>query len=224
VSLHVFDVAPVTTTQGGSTTPMKSSGMGSSVSLLSTTDRHASSSSLVSDLHTSLPPTPKPSYGPTTPVPVTRASASVFCFQVHCNQCGGEVGDDFWCRTCSNFAFRCSICEKVLRGSGFFCPSCGHGGHGDHIKQWFQTSPDCPIGCGCRCADFTFETFTPLLDGSTVEGNGSAVEGKYNTLFDESPPDEGHRPVRRLSGPSFLTDHSSNAGSSSTNKDGTVGF
>lgn len=30
---------------------------------------------------------------------------------------------------------------------------CGHGGHAEHVKEWFETNRDCPTGCGCRCGD-----------------------------------------------------------------------
>jgi hypothetical protein len=93
------------------------------------------------------------------------------------------VGDDFWCTPCRSYAFRCCLCEQVLRGMGFFCPGCGHGGHGDHIKQWFLSSPDCPMGCGCRCADYTFETFTGK---GRREGGGGGDGKQTHTLFDEA--------------------------------------
>ena len=35
-----------------------------------------------------------------------------------------------------------------------WCASCGHGGHLQHIDQWFSKYDTCPVkGCGCRCAD-----------------------------------------------------------------------
>lgn len=43
--------------------------------------------------------------------------------------------------------------KQVVRGYGYFCPQCGHGGHPDHIKKWFEVNSECPSGCGCRCGD-----------------------------------------------------------------------
>jgi hypothetical protein len=34
-----------------------------------------------------------------------------------------------------------------------FCTLCRHGGHAEHLFQWFSTNPDCPVaGCGCLCS------------------------------------------------------------------------
>lgn len=121
-------------------------------------------------------PSPSPLHGPSAnrsqpnepPSPVsspkalptcTNSSTSIFSHTIQCNQCGRGAGENAWCSSCATFAFRCSICEKVLRGIGFSCPSCGHGGHGDHVKQWFRSSPECPSGCGYRCAECAFSTF-----------------------------------------------------------------
>ena len=38
-----------------------------------------------------------------------------------------------------------------------WCQSCRHGGHADHMREWFERHDECPVsGCNCRCA---------LLDG-----------------------------------------------------------
>jgi len=58
-----------------------------------------------------------------------------------------------WCQNCQYFGIQCCICNLALRTSGSFCFSCGHGGHSHHISSWFERSPFCPSGCGCRCAD-----------------------------------------------------------------------
>ena len=46
---------------------------------------------------------------------------------------------------------RCVLCEKKVKGVFTFCQGCGHGGHLDHILQWFETNNECPSGCGHRC-------------------------------------------------------------------------
>ena len=52
-----------------------------------------------------------------------------------------------------------------------WCQTCRHGGHAEHITNWFAEHPDCPIsGCGCKCA-----TVDPLGSQITVqEKTGSA--------------------------------------------------
>ena len=34
-----------------------------------------------------------------------------------------------------------------------WCQSCRHGGHADHMREWFERHDECPVsGCVCRCA------------------------------------------------------------------------
>lgn len=49
--------------------------------------------------------------------------------------------------------FICSICRIPCRGIYSFCGVCFHGGHIDHIKNWFNHHDECPYGCGHRCKD-----------------------------------------------------------------------
>lgn len=76
-----------------------------------------------------------------------------------CPRCGeeAEFGTNI-CRSCQDFAFRCSICENGVRGLFTVCDSCGHGGHVSHMKSWFAKHSDCPAGCGCIC---TFTSHPP---------------------------------------------------------------
>ena len=39
------------------------------------------------------------------------------------------------------------------RGFYSFCGVCFHGGHQDHIREWFRQHDECPTGCGHRCRD-----------------------------------------------------------------------
>ena len=53
-----------------------------------------------------------------------------------------------------------------------WCQTCRHGGHAEHITDWFAEHPDCPIsGCGCKCA-----TVDPLSQ-IVQEKAGSAPAG-----------------------------------------------
>ena len=34
-----------------------------------------------------------------------------------------------------------------------WCQSCRHGGHADHMREWFERHDECPVsGCSCRCS------------------------------------------------------------------------
>jgi len=54
------------------------------------------------------------------------------------------------CRQCRRVSLRCSICELSVRGLLCICIVCGHGGHYEHMKQWFEDNDDCATGCGCK--------------------------------------------------------------------------
>ena len=34
-----------------------------------------------------------------------------------------------WCSPCGDYALSCSLCQMAIRGAGYFCTACGHGGH-----------------------------------------------------------------------------------------------
>ncbi|KEG10761.1 hypothetical protein DQ04_03321010 [Trypanosoma grayi] len=54
---------------------------------------------------------------------------------------------------------RCSICSDVVyvrrqcaRDSFAWCTACLHGGHANHLQEWFATHRKCPVyDCSCRC-------------------------------------------------------------------------
>ena len=56
-----------------------------------------------------------------------------------------------YCQSCRDFAFRCSICETAVKGLFTFCDMCKHGGHLNHLVNWFSNNSFCPTGCGCQC-------------------------------------------------------------------------
>jgi Zinc-ribbon, C4HC2 type len=71
-----------------------------------------------------------------------------------CTRCGTQVQAERACAKCGGFGFQCSVCQLTVRGASFFCSSCGHGGHSQHIAQWFASGQKlCPTGCGCACLD-----------------------------------------------------------------------
>jgi len=42
---------------------------------------------------------------------------------------------------------------SLLQVNGLFnwCPFCCHGGHSDHLENWFKSNEYCPSGCGHKC-------------------------------------------------------------------------
>lgn len=45
----------------------------------------------------------------------------------------------------------CSLCTLPVKGLFIRCIICGHGGHNDHIREWFRGNNECAEGCGCFC-------------------------------------------------------------------------
>ncbi|CAH0555566.1 unnamed protein product [Brassicogethes aeneus] len=71
------------------------------------------------------------------------------------------------CPNCRKPLPRCAIClmymgtttgeiekSKMVDFDSWFtwCQTCRHGGHAEHMLQWFKEHQDCPVtGCSCRC-------------------------------------------------------------------------
>jgi len=73
-------------------------------------------------------------------------------FAALCMKCMEPVEDvNNICSKCNEYALKCSICCNPVRGACTWCPLCGHGGHVDHMLQWFRHQKVCPTGCGCIC-------------------------------------------------------------------------
>lgn len=73
-------------------------------------------------------------------------------FLPQCEQCGARcLGAG--CAKCHRPALICAICHRPPQGLALFCLICGHGGHLEHMKDWFQLENEgqCPAGCGCQC-------------------------------------------------------------------------
>uniref|UniRef100_A0A0M3IEN0 Cytochrome b5 heme-binding domain-containing protein n=1 Tax=Ascaris lumbricoides TaxID=6252 RepID=A0A0M3IEN0_ASCLU len=43
--------------------------------------------------------------------------------------------------------YECSAVSGLVTA----CALCHHGGHSEHILEWFQQNNNCPCGCGCEC-------------------------------------------------------------------------
>ena len=59
--------------------------------------------------------------------------------------------------------------KKLSKLSDWFtwCQTCKHGGHADHMTEWFRSHSECPVtGCTCKCN--TLDTITNV-DGDSVK-------------------------------------------------------
>uniref|UniRef100_A0A914WAK3 WDR59/RTC1-like RING zinc finger domain-containing protein n=1 Tax=Plectus sambesii TaxID=2011161 RepID=A0A914WAK3_9BILA len=69
-----------------------------------------------------------------------------------CGACSKPTGNNGWiCTRCRKFTTACSVCQQPVRGLWAWCQVCGHGGHVDHITEWFGKYTTCPTGCGHKC-------------------------------------------------------------------------
>jgi hypothetical protein len=75
-------------------------------------------------------------------------------FGVFCPECQHPLGAAGRCNQCQRkrAGIRCALCHITVRGLADVCLSCQHGGHSQHLRDWFsQGNTECPAGCGCYC-------------------------------------------------------------------------
>ncbi|XP_017108827.2 GATOR2 complex protein Wdr59 [Drosophila bipectinata] len=58
------------------------------------------------------------------------------------------------CEPCKRPVLFCVLCRLPVRGAANACLACGHGGHIDHMMQWFENHKVCAT-CGCSCLERT---------------------------------------------------------------------
>lgn len=71
-------------------------------------------------------------------------------FVTVCHYCKSDVRS-VQCDECKKLTLHCIVCHLAVRGQFHFCAQCGHGGHVQHLLDWFKSQSQCPSGCGCRC-------------------------------------------------------------------------
>jgi len=55
------------------------------------------------------------------------------------------------CESCKKATNGCSVCNQPVKGLYAWCQGCGHGGHLQHMEEWFSKNTACPLGCGHLC-------------------------------------------------------------------------
>ncbi|XP_055640030.1 GATOR complex protein Wdr59 isoform X2 [Toxorhynchites rutilus septentrionalis] len=64
----------------------------------------------------------------------------------HCCRIGSPA-----CISCKKPVLYCTLCRLPVRGAANACINCGHGGHTEHMRIWFEKHDECATGCGCHC-------------------------------------------------------------------------
>ncbi|KAF9918612.1 hypothetical protein BX616_007350 [Lobosporangium transversale] len=72
-----------------------------------------------------------------------------------CFECENRLYPNYKCDFCkmTRVGIKCTICHISVRGRTSVCLKCAHGGHTDHLWEWFvqEKNQVCPTGCGCEC-------------------------------------------------------------------------
>lgn len=71
----------------------------------------------------------------------------------NCGLCNKSLNSKVgWvCQKCKTEPSNCSVCHIAVSGLYVWCQGCSHGGHLNHIKEWFSKNILCPSGCGHQC-------------------------------------------------------------------------
>lgn len=71
----------------------------------------------------------------------------------NCGDCGRPLGGSvgWYCQKCKSMRLaKCSICGLIVRGLYAWCQGCSHGGHIQHLMEYFANHSKCPK-CGHLC-------------------------------------------------------------------------
>ncbi|KAF9106969.1 hypothetical protein BGX29_007792 [Mortierella sp. GBA35] len=72
-----------------------------------------------------------------------------------CFECEKRLYPTYKCDFCKRMrvGIKCTICHISVRGRTSVCLKCAHGGHTEHLWEWFvqEQNTVCPTGCGCEC-------------------------------------------------------------------------
>lgn len=71
---------------------------------------------------------------------------------LQCGKCSNTYSKSSCCRR--KPALQCALCRLGVKGSAILCFLCGHGGHVQHMRIWFETDSECATGCGCQCLHY----------------------------------------------------------------------
>lgn len=81
---------------------------------------------------------------------LSKQGTTVYTKCASCNKAIlGNAG--VYCENCKKATSTCALCRIPVKGSLAWCAGCGHGGHSQHMRQWFSSESACPTGCGHIC-------------------------------------------------------------------------
>ncbi|ORX49056.1 WD40 repeat-like protein [Hesseltinella vesiculosa] len=82
-------------------------------------------------------------------------ASSATTIHITCSNCfklvSGTAQGAWACDKCHRLLNPCSICHQTVKSLYVWCQGCNHGGHLDHMHDWFADEKECPTGCGHQC-------------------------------------------------------------------------
>lgn len=77
----------------------------------------------------------------------------------------------------------CVVCsQQPVRGVFVVCPGCSHGGHLEHMRDWFAVHRHCPTGCGHVCNIFRDVDGAPSRQGPSDIGPSVQAKPTFGWL------------------------------------------
>ncbi|RNF11746.1 hypothetical protein TraAM80_00729 [Trypanosoma rangeli] len=97
----------------------------------------------------------RPSFQPSLSGSLPAADASAATPEQHLISYPLLSSDHRHCSVCSSLV---SLRWQCALDSLAWCTACRHGGHANHLQEWFLTHHKCPVyGCSCRCEQVGIE-------------------------------------------------------------------
>ena len=81
---------------------------------------------------------------------MNQASTTLHSFCIKCSR-ALQPSQGPVCDKCNSSLAVCVVCEQHVSGVFTWCQGCGHGGHLEHMREWFEDNSECPSGCGHNC-------------------------------------------------------------------------
>lgn len=88
---------------------------------------------------------------PIIPLTIPTKTLSIYNSSVCVHSSDHNFSSHANCTISSSKGLICSICRTNVYGLSTFCLSCHHGGHLEHVSDWFVNNEICATGCGCNC-------------------------------------------------------------------------
>jgi hypothetical protein len=115
---------------------------------------------------------------------IIRSSCAQCCKEINLDSTGSSSSAlsssrsaSIWCSKCRRCVDLCHLCQQPVKGLLHWCQICGHGGHVDCVKKWFQRFEVCPSGCGHRCLPHSLSSASSTTEAIPTPTTPSCSSG-----------------------------------------------